>query len=373
MSPPSVFIWVQHLLGTGHLRRAHLLAGALAQRGARVVLASGGPPVPWSPAPGVELVQLPPIHAADSRFSTLATAEGAPVHDRLWAARWAILEDRLEKLRPRILVSEHYPFGRGAFARELEPLLARATALGAVLVASVRDVLVSKADPAKHRAALARAAAYRLVLVHGDPALIPFGASFPPAAELGGRLVHTGYLAGPAPRTGERGEEVVVSAGGGAVGRVLRAIAVEAAAALCDRPWRIVGGSAADPGELAELAAKARPGVIVEGHRADLPELVARAAVSVSQAGYNTVVETLAAGTPVVLVPFAEGGEDEQTRRARALAARGLARVLREAELSPAALARAVRAALAERPTGPPDIDLDGAARSAELLLELSA
>jgi predicted glycosyltransferase len=373
VSAPRVLIWVQHLLGTGHLRRAHLLAAALAERGARVVLASGGPPVPWSPAPGVELVQLPPIRAADSRFSTLATAEGTPVDDGVWAARRAILEERLEALRPQILVSEHYPFGRGAFARELEPLLARATALGTVLVASVRDVLVSKADPAKHRAALARAAAYRRVLVHGDPALIPFAASFSPAAELGSRLVHTGYLAGPIARSAERGDEVVVSAGGGAVGRALRAVAIEAAASLPDRPWRIVGGPVADPDELAELAAKARPGVIVEGHRADLPELVARAAVSVSQAGYNTVVETLASGTPMVLVPFAEGGEDEQTRRAEALAARGLARVLPEAELSPAGLARAVLAALAEPPTGPPDIRLDGTTRSVELLLDLLA
>ena len=93
--------------------------------------------------------------------------------------------------------------------------------------------------------------------------------------------------------------------------------------------------------------------------------------LSVSQAGYNTVVDLLAARARAVLVPFAEHGETEQALRAQALAARGLATVLTEAELTPDMLARAIDvAAEAGRPNH--DIDLDGAARSADLLLAWS-
>ncbi len=39
---PRVLIHVQHLLGIGHLQRAAAIAGALRERGAKVVLATGG-------------------------------------------------------------------------------------------------------------------------------------------------------------------------------------------------------------------------------------------------------------------------------------------------------------------------------------------
>ena len=39
-----VLFWVQHLLGTGHLRRALTVSAAMAERGLAVTLASGGPP-----------------------------------------------------------------------------------------------------------------------------------------------------------------------------------------------------------------------------------------------------------------------------------------------------------------------------------------
>jgi predicted glycosyltransferase len=90
----------------------------------------------------------------------------------------------------------------------------------------------------------------------------------------------------------------------------------------------------------------------------------------VSQAGYNTVVETLQAGARAVLVPFAGAGEMEQTLRARLLAERGLVQVVEEDRLTPAALAAAIdRAAGGPRPASK-TVDLGGARRSAELLRE---
>ena len=100
--------------------------------------------------------------------------------------------------------------------------------------------------------ALAR---YDRVLVHTDPALVPFGLSFPYAAALEPRLVSTGYVVetGPPPVAGE---EVVVSAGGGRVGGSLLATALEARplTSLGARPWRLIAGGASAPERVAELA-----------------------------------------------------------------------------------------------------------------------
>ena len=72
--------WVQSLLGSGHLRRALLLAEAFAARGGEVTLANGGSPGPWAPAPGVRLVQLPPISARNARFRRSGGRFGEPRH-----------------------------------------------------------------------------------------------------------------------------------------------------------------------------------------------------------------------------------------------------------------------------------------------------
>jgi len=108
--------------------------------------------------------------------------------------------------------------------------------------------------------------------------------------------------------------------------------------------------------------------VIVERARNDFTLRLRNCVLSVSQAGYNTVVEALRAGARAVLVPYAGGGESEQTSRARLLAGRGLVQVVEEHALAPQALAAAIERALAAPRPSAAQIDLDGARRSAELV-----
>jgi predicted glycosyltransferase len=89
--------------------------------------------------------------------------------------------------------------------------------------------------------------------------------------------------------------------------------------------------------------------------------------VSVSQAGYNTVLDILAARARAVLVPFAAERETEQLTRAEHLSRRGAAVLLRESDLTPAALGAAIERAAACEPA-PIALDIDGARRSAALI-----
>ena len=77
----KVMIHVQHLMGIGHLRRTAVLARALATDGMRVVMVSGGMPVPGLDVGGANFVQLPPTRARDLTYKTLVDEHGDVVDD----------------------------------------------------------------------------------------------------------------------------------------------------------------------------------------------------------------------------------------------------------------------------------------------------
>lgn len=373
-----VFLWVQHLLGIGHLMRAAHIARHLAAKGWQVDLASGGPPVDNLDLGAARLHQLSPLKAADAAFSGLVDAEGKPLEDALKRARREQLLRAFVLADPDILIVEHYPFGRRQLRFELDYLLGAAQHISArpMILSSVRDILVER-KPEREEETLAAIARFDAVLVHGDPALVPFEASFDATGRIKGKLVYTGYIGGTAPirspPPGIGGDEVVVSAGGGAVGDKIGWAALDAAAALPHvRRWRILVGGNAGPRLLRKLRARAPEWVTVEPARPDFRGLLARCAVSVSQAGYNTVVDVLAAGARAVLIPFATGRETEQTLRAERLAQKGLARVLPEAALTPDRLAAFVAEAMAmPRPLG--KVKIDGEAETERILAKALA
>ena len=107
---------------------------------------------------------------------------------------------------------------------------------------------------------------------------------------------------------------------------------------------------------------------IVERMRPDLPSLISRARLSISQAGYNTVAEVLSCNTPAIFVPFEGGDETEQRIRADLLAKRGAVEVVYEDELDSHTLAKAITRALKDHTKKPLKIDLDGAKRTAKFL-----
>jgi predicted glycosyltransferase len=378
-----VLFYVQNLLGIGHLQRAAVIARALAAAGFAVDFVSGGMPVPGLALGGARLVQLPPARVADEHFAGLLDDAGRPVDEAWRARRRDALLAAAAVARPEVLLIELYPFGRRAFRFELDPLLAAAQAATPrpAVLCSVRDILVDKGRPERRAETVAAVLRwFDAVLVHGDPGFAPLSLSFPEAERIAARLRYTGYVveaaAGePVPFQAGTGE-VVVSAGGGAVGRPLVEAALQArsrslAAGL---PWRVVLGTGYPQREAAALLAAPPRGVRVERFRPDLARLFPQAALSISQAGYNTVMELLAAGTPAVVVPFAGGVETEQTLRARLLAERGLIHLVEEAGLAPAALAAAMdRALSAPRPTPGGGLDLGGAARTAAILAEAVA
>lgn len=385
MGAGRVLFYVQHLLGIGHLKRAASLVQAMTRAGLEVTLVTGGVPVPGLVFEAAQCVQLPPASAADLSFRTLLDASGVPVDDAWKQGRSDLLLSAWRRFDPHAVVIELFPFGRRQMRFELLPLLdaALASARPPVLVSSVRDVLGGgQADLVRQDQMLETFERYfDHVLVHGDAALIPFDRTFRHAARLGARMHYTGYVVGPSselppvatPLRRAQGE-VLVSVGGGAVGLQLleTAIAARPLTSLCAHPWRLLAGVNARGEDVAglERLAQAAPGVQVERYRADFQQLMARCRLSVSQGGYNTVMDILQTRTAAVVVPFAGGAEVEQSLRAHLLVDRGWIELVEEASLSPLVLAQAVdRAAARAAPTGL-SVDLDGARNSATLVAQ---
>lgn len=375
----SAFVHVQHLLGTGHLLRAAAIGRALAQAGVAVTLATGNTPPPLADLAGLDVVELPPVRARDARFKSFLTPEGREIDDDWRAARTAATLNAFAARDFDLVLTETWPFGRRPFAFEMDPLVAaaRARPRRPVIAASIRDILVRKQEPWKEEEMATRAAeAYDLVLVHSDPEFIRLEDSFPFTDRVAHLIAYTGFVdtsgtRPPAP--GDMGrDEVIVSCGGGAVGAHLleTALAARAASAAAgDCRWRLLAGHDIDEATFARLRAAAGDGTIVERARADFPALLARARCSVSQAGYNTVLDVLRAGVPSVLVPFAQIKETEQAQRAEALVRHGRAVAVAEAGLTPQALAGAVDAALALPHKPGFSVRTGGAEASAAILL----
>ena len=377
----DVFFYVQHLLGIGHLQRAAVLAEAIQAAGLETWLITGGAMIKEVTIKGPKLVQLPPARALDAGFA-LVGEDDQPVSEDWKAERRKALLDAFAQARPRLVLIELFPFGRRQMRFELLPLLeaAQAARPRPFVATSLRDILNRQNKPEKAAWMIeVFERSFDLALVHGDPSFIPLEKSFPEAERISDRLQYTGYIVRPMEERANHvepardGAEILISAGGGAVGgRLLETgLAARDRTRLRTRPWRFVTGPNIPEERFQRLRRAAPHGVTVDRSRADFPRLLAECHLSVSQAGYNTVMEVLSLRKPAVLVPFSEGGESEQALRAHLLAKAGRCEVVAEEALSPGALAKAMDRAAEQSAGGAfqsPGIDLDGAHKTARIL-----
>lgn len=375
MTAPRVLLYVQHLLGIGHLARTSRIADALVAAGARVAVVTGGMPVPGFPGPGADHIALPAIAAAMG-FSGLVDTQGQPIDDAFKARRTEMLLAAFHRFRPDVVVTEAFPFGRRQVRFELLPLIAaiKAARPRPVLCASIRDILQEKAKPGRDAETVALVQdAYDHVLVHGDPQLVRLEDTFPLAAEITQKVLYTGLVAAPVPVPSDDAFDVVVSAGGGAVGAGVVAAALKATILLPQiKRWCVVAGPNLPQTDFDSFATGLREGVELVRFRTDFTALLGSARLSVSQAGYNTVCDILGAGCRALLIPFAVDGETEQTVRAERFARLGRMAVLPESQVTGQRMAAAISAAMVQNTKDPGRLQVDGAARSAQILLALA-
>lgn len=380
----KVVFYSQHVLGMGHLFRSLALAGGLAPD--EVILVSGGR-APEARLPvNVREARLPAL-SMDAAFQGLHAENGGDV-ELVKAARRDTLLALLAREKPDVFLVELFPFGRKKFRFELEPALQACRAMGAdrpAVVCSLRDILVERGDAEKYERRVLDALQkwFDLVLVHADPAVQRLDETFPHTDKIPVPVAYTGFVAEkPAPGARERvraalglGPDdrlIVASAGGGQVGCPLLTAVLEAFALLQDRTdyhLRMLTGPFLDECDYARLKARSTglSRATVERFEDRFVDLLAAADLSVSQAGYNTCMNILAARTPALVLPF--DANQEQAARAAKLADLGALGVLGNHDLFAPGLAARLAETLTKRPFAHPRrVNLDGAADTAILL-----
>ena len=182
MNKPRLMIYVQNLLGIGHLRRAAGISRAAVERGFDVRFVSGGFPIKDLNIEGAEFYQIPPVRSLDGDFKTLVAENDTEIDDLWRNKRRKLLLDLFEKIQPKILLTELFPFGRRQFRFELIPLLTKAKEAKCCsqVVCSMRDILVTKPRHDRNLEIVETLENfYQKILVHGDRKVISLAETFP--------------------------------------------------------------------------------------------------------------------------------------------------------------------------------------------------
>ena len=374
----NLLFYCQRSAGMGHLMRSRALSEALGGR-FNVTFVSGGViPQGMRMPPGVSVVQLPPV-GMDADGHLVSRDRRRTVDHALVERRRMFLETYRTR-RPRVIVIDLFPFGRRRFLPELEPVLeeARQGAHGEALVfCSLRDILVSRRRP-DHDARVPELLAryFDGVLVHSDPSFAKLEETFTDAIQKRLPVLYTGFVRGGgaavARRSPVRPGSIVVSVGAGHVGETLLRCAVDAYALIpppVRLPLTLLAGPLLPRAAWRALRAvtRNRPGIELHRWVADLASTLKTAAASISQCGYNTAIDLLDSRVPALVLPFGEGSEDEQLKRARRLEALGLVRVLLPKDLTAGRLAEEMSGLPRFQPPAA-GLSMDGTTRTAALL-----
>jgi predicted glycosyltransferase len=301
--------------------------------------------------------------------------------------RARLLARAIERLRPDVLLIDHYPFSKWELEAEILRAIevARAGNRAVRVLCSLRDI----APQGRYEAVDAGAYAARVlavlearfdaILVHADPAFTRIEEHFPRARDLPIPLRYTGFVVDhPSPALAERPREpyAVLSCGGGARGLPALLASMDAFGRLSAEgglgPMHLVvfAPAFASSSDMAALqAAACRGPFTVRPFAEDFDRWLSGAALSVSRAGYNTCAGLLRAKARAVLLP--DPVMADQVYRARRWADLGLAAVASGESPDVGAIVAAARRALA----GPPphhSFDLDGVAHTQALIERLA-
>ncbi|NQZ51957.1 MAG: hypothetical protein HRT95_17810, partial [Moritella sp.] len=341
MSAPRIMFYVQYLLGIGHVRRSSLIVQALCEQGAHVDVIFGGMPVPSMSFGDATMHQLMAVKSADSGFSGLVKADNTPVSDDDKKERTQALLALCETLQPDLIVTETYPFGRRQMRFELLPLLnwVKSQSNPPILVSSIRDILQRRSAVREQEYVNLVQTYYQHVLVHGDKNFYPLERSFPVAGMIADKISYSGYVC----TTMENGDTsqktrdtIVVSVGGGSIGKdiLVAVMALYYSGFAADKKWLLITGPKMDSVDKAYFKALQQSNLQVVDLADDFLRALSNAYVSISRAGYNTVMDLLLTAVPAVVIPFEGEGETEQLARSEVLAEAKVLQFVKNDELS---------------------------------------
>ncbi len=357
--------------------RSKRITKALLEAGFEVDVVLGGTETPAEFPAGATCFQLNPYKSGPGGFSALMDANNQYIDEAYKAQRLEQLLSLLQARAPDVVFTEAFPFARHQMGFEFMPFLEAVKQLTPrpLVACSVRDLLHKKVESGRDELTIRILREhYDFVFLHADPEFARLDETFRLAGKVSDLTHYTGLVA---PEVSERCEgriyDVVVSAGGGAVGKPLFEAALEAMprTRYAKDRWGFITGPNLPLETIEKLKQETRPNLTIESFRTDFFGLLKEAKVLVSQSGYNTSADILRSGCRSVMVPFVMKGLSEQLQRASLFEQRGLTVLLKQENLDANSLAAAIDKAGEMAPPDPKQIPkLDGAFETARILKE---
>ncbi|MEM7070802.1 MAG: hypothetical protein AAF403_03470, partial [Pseudomonadota bacterium] len=190
-----IIIYVQSLLGVGHLVRMARIAEAVAHCGYKISILNGSLRKIDLNHPYIKWVQLPGLKARDVVFSSLTDEHDHQPSKNLWQKRHQKGIEVFDHLDSGVFIVEGYPFARGSFHAEISAFLKKSRAKGFYNICSVRDIIVSKQKTNWAEQTIGRLNDFFDELwIHGDADFIDFGTSFLKIKDIHIKKIYTGYV-----------------------------------------------------------------------------------------------------------------------------------------------------------------------------------
>lgn len=358
----KLLFYCQHSLGLGHLTRSFSLAAGLAES-YEVHFLNGGPiPEGIAVPESIHVQHLEPLGMREN--GELVQRQGVTSVSKTKSHRRKAILEAFLALQPEVFFVELFPFGRKKFIDELLPVLELCRSMNGtapLVVSSLRDILVTnRRDQSIHdaRASFLANTYFDAILVHSDASFAAMEETFCPTVPLTVPVHYTGFVCNDHSSAQQEVIEnpgIVVSVGGGRVGTRLLRSAVLAQRILWDKlhmPMTLISGPFLPEDafrSLQKMVARVE-GMSLLRSVPDLLAVLKRADLSVSQCGYNTTMDLLRANVPAIVVPYAQGRENEQLKRAVKLEELGLARLIEPDLLSGALLSECIQQHLQSHP-----------------------
>jgi predicted glycosyltransferase len=363
-----ILYYCQSLVGIGHLTSSQRIIEELLQH-AEVDLIQGGLDTNSVPDhPRFRRLKLPTL-LHDAGSGGFVDPDEERDAGEVWPERARAIESFLRG-RYDALVVEFWPFGRRRFKGEIAALFdaVRERSGPLPIFTSVRDVLVPRAIEKERRMVASVKKHIHTVFVRGDPQVIRFDDTFSLAHEIADRLCYTGCIAPPLPALRPpRSNQILVSQGGGNVGRELIDAAIGAAALMPDFTFLLACGSRTSAAEIDALRATVRSAnVEIAPFLPDFQQRLMTSALSISMGGDNTLLDVISTRTPALATPYQ--GNPEQGIRIARFAAKGFVHELRNEDLSAERLRARIGLALASSYPSQA-IAVDGARVTSERIL----
>lgn len=362
----------------GSLHRAIALAAELSDGLDVTILLDENTPMLLDVPESTNLVYLPPL-SVDPDSNVFEFNRSGQFRESIVRRREVILEV-FEKLKPRLVVVDNFPFHQHRLRGEVLPMIERAHngVYGESLVVCTTDsIMVDDSASGEDRADTAAALLdkyFDLVIVQSDPVFARIEEFFRPNNTLRTPLFHTGFVM---PDDGDKwiggpGNDILVSAGDGRYGGVLFRTAIEAQRTLwpvSNLSMKIVAGPRLSEDEYRDLLGRAVAAEGIEVVRVvdSLRAETAKARFAVSQCGYHTALNAISTQTPSLFVPCQDKQRGEQIVRAQRLVYWGAGRLLMPRHLNVASLTNDIYQLLQLQPRKI-RFDLNGAANAAKLV-----